>query len=249
VSQHNLPNIRVHEDVDLFREAVNFTAAETGFIARLIEKDYFCTLLLGHLAAARHAVFKGGTCLAKVHADFYRLSEDLDFTVSVPTDAIRSVRRKLAEPIRRLIETLPASFRVALSMKGHNNSTQYNGTLSYRSLLDGHDEPIFLELSLREPLLLPAVQAEARTLLRDPIGGGIMVAPVSVTCMATVEAFAEKFRAALSRREVAIRDFFDLDYAARKLNLQTSDPTLVKLVRQKLASRQAMPRSESMPSK
>jgi predicted nucleotidyltransferase component of viral defense system len=95
VSQHNPPNNRVHEDVDLFREAVNFTTSETGFIARLIEKDYFCTLLLGHLAAARHAVVKGGACLAKVHADFYRLSEDLDFAVSVPTDANRSVRRKL----------------------------------------------------------------------------------------------------------------------------------------------------------
>ncbi len=72
--------LNLHEDETLFREAVNFTAARTGFGQRLIEKDYFCTVLLAYLAehGGGPLVFKGGTCLAKVHADFYRLSEDLD---------------------------------------------------------------------------------------------------------------------------------------------------------------------------
>ncbi|MDQ3665050.1 MAG: nucleotidyl transferase AbiEii/AbiGii toxin family protein [Acidobacteriota bacterium] len=84
------PAIRVHEDTDLFREAVSLTAAETKFAARLIEKNYFCTLLLGYFGAAvgEELIFKGGTCLAKVHADFYRLSEDLDFVISIPIDAL-----------------------------------------------------------------------------------------------------------------------------------------------------------------
>ena len=42
--------VHVHEDPDLFREAVNFTTAETAFASRLIEKDYFCTVLLAYLA-------------------------------------------------------------------------------------------------------------------------------------------------------------------------------------------------------
>ncbi|MBI5503322.1 MAG: hypothetical protein HY899_00865, partial [Deltaproteobacteria bacterium] len=44
--------IRIHQDPALFREAVNYTAAVTGFSSRLIEKDYFCTVLLQHLAGA-----------------------------------------------------------------------------------------------------------------------------------------------------------------------------------------------------
>jgi hypothetical protein len=52
----NRLDIRVHEDPDLFREAVNFTAAETMFMSRLIEKDYFCTILLRYLAASDHAL-------------------------------------------------------------------------------------------------------------------------------------------------------------------------------------------------
>jgi hypothetical protein len=54
------------------REALRFTAAETGFIPRLIEKDYFCTLVLRYLCASDTTLtFKGGTCLAKVHAGFH----------------------------------------------------------------------------------------------------------------------------------------------------------------------------------
>ena len=54
--------IRFHEDPAYFREAVNFTAAATGFPSRLIEKDYFCTVLLQHMAAIdAELVFKGGT--------------------------------------------------------------------------------------------------------------------------------------------------------------------------------------------
>ena len=46
---------------------------------------------------------------------------------------------------------------------------------------------------------------------------------------------AEKLRAALSRREAAIRDFYDIDYAVRKLGLQPMETTMTELVRQKLA--------------
>ena len=66
------PSIRLHEDAELFREAVSFTSARTGFAARLIERDYFCTVLLAYLTAATsgEVIFKGGTCLAKVLASF-----------------------------------------------------------------------------------------------------------------------------------------------------------------------------------
>ena len=44
---------RVHTDAIMFREAVGFTAAKTGFSPRLIEKDYFCTVLLAYLASVK----------------------------------------------------------------------------------------------------------------------------------------------------------------------------------------------------
>src|SRR5215471_4525422 len=90
-----LMSISIHTDKELFREAINLTAAETKFSSRLIEKDYFCTVVLEYFGqTGDELVFKGGTCLAKVHADFYRLSEDLDFLIPVELDSSRAERRK-----------------------------------------------------------------------------------------------------------------------------------------------------------
>ncbi|MBU1181324.1 MAG: nucleotidyl transferase AbiEii/AbiGii toxin family protein [Proteobacteria bacterium] len=38
-------------------------------------------------------IFRGGTCIGKVYADFYRLNENLDFMISTPPEANISVRQ------------------------------------------------------------------------------------------------------------------------------------------------------------
>ena len=231
--------LNLHEDIALFREAVNFTVSRTGFTPRLIEKDYFCTVLLAYFSehGGDQLVFKGGTCLAKVHAGFYRLSEDLDFTFPLAVDASRTQRRQAVAAIKgavaRLADRLNV-FAVTQPLTGANNSTQYNGAVEYESPTTGQPERIKVEVSVREPLLMLAAKMQTRTVLRDPIGGEAMVPDIATNCMALDEAMAEKFRAALSRREVAIRDFYDLDYAVSHLHLDPVDPRLIEMVRQKL---------------
>jgi predicted nucleotidyltransferase component of viral defense system len=233
--------INAHEDADLFREAVRFTAAQTGFVPRLIEKDYFCTLLLDHLATAVGAelVFKGGTCLAKVHSELYRLSEDLDYTIPVATNAPRAERSKRANHVKIALEKLNQAmprFRVLEPLRGANQSTQYLAVIGYGSVLGRQEEEtIRVEVSLREPLMAPAVEGAARTILQNPLTNRSMVMPILVPCIERMEALAEKFRAALSRREPAIRDFFDIDYAARKGGLDSDRTDFVEQVRRKLA--------------
>ncbi len=239
MSKFDPTTIRFHEDAILFQRALDFTAAETGFNSRLIEKDYFCSVLLQYLATANEAAaFKGGTCLSKVYAEFYRLSEDLDFAVSIPTDAPRSQRSKRAEWFKKLMasldEKLPA-FRVVKPATGTNNSTQYVGVVSYKSLSASREETIKIELALREPLLTATVEGMAKTILLDPVSGKELIKPIAIQCISKAEAFAEKFRAALTRREVAIRDFYDIDYAVRNLGLNLQGTALIDLLRQKLA--------------
>ncbi len=221
------PPIRTHEDPALFREAANYTAAATGFPSRLVEKDYFCTVLLKYLATVGNTfVFKGGTCLAKIHADFYRLSEDLDFVVSMPVDSSRSERSKMATGLKDIVNALPnrlPCFRVVEPLTGANNSMQYNAMIGYDSRIVGKEETIQVEVGLREPLLLPPETGIAKTLLLNPTKVKPLCEPLVLNCMSKREAFAEKFRAALSRREAAVRDFFDLDYAVRQLGLQPED--------------------------
>ncbi len=66
--------IRWHaDDAELLLQAIELTARETRFNPRLIEKDYFCSVVLEYLAGSdADLTFKGGTSLAKIHGSFYR---------------------------------------------------------------------------------------------------------------------------------------------------------------------------------
>ena len=92
--------------------------------------------------------------------------------------------------------------------------------VGYDSLLGQQQETIKIEVGLREPLLTPVISGRSADDLAQPASEQPMVAPVSVRCIDKSKAMAEKFRAALSRREPAIRDFFDIDHAVRKGGLQ-----------------------------
>jgi predicted nucleotidyltransferase component of viral defense system len=239
MSKADLRFPRLHEDTQLFSRAVGYTAVRTGFPALLIEKDYFCTALLAFLAGEPSGiVFKGGTCLAKVMTDFYRLSEDLDFVIPLPFEASRKERRAavaaLKEALPRLEATVPG-FTTLDPLVGANRSTQYITTIGYKSPASGQPESITIEVSLREPLLTPVTVGSARSILRNPVTDQPAVAEVPLPCISLQEALAEKARAALTRREVAIRDFYDLFHAAKHLGLDIQEETFLGLVRRKLA--------------
>jgi predicted nucleotidyltransferase component of viral defense system len=229
-----------HDDIQRFRESLTFTEARSGFSARLIEKDYYCTLVLSDLSGRfeRALVFKGGTCLSKVHAEFFRLSEDLDFSVTTPSDASFSDRRRAAAPINAHFSSIPdrlTCLELAESFAGHNRSKQYNGRLAYRSAITGDREFINVEVSLREEIILPSELLPARTLLIDALSAQPALPPVNVHVLQYREAYAEKIRAALTRPVPAIRDFFDVDHALQGERLDRRNPELLALVAKKLS--------------
>ncbi len=230
---------KILDDPDFFLSAINFTAHRTAFAARLIEKDYFCSVVLEYLSSAgKYLVFKGGTCLAKVHAGFYRLSEDLDFVISTPINSRREERRKQVHALKRIVAEMPdqlSCLQLIQPLTGANNSTQYISVFTYRSLISGQSENIKIEIGLREPLLTAVQTYPSNTILLNPVSDQPLLNPVSLCCISRFEAFAEKFRAALTRRDVAIRDFFDIDYAAQKLEIPIEDRKFIKLVKQKIS--------------
>ena len=231
--------IRWHaDDAGLLLQAIEFTARQTGFHPRLVEKDYFCSVVLEYLAAGdADLTFKGGTCLAKVHGRFYRLSEDLDFSISTPLTASRKERSRRADRLKPVVGHIPSrlpAFRVIEPLRGANASTQYNAVVGYASLLDSHLEPIGIEVGLREPILTTPHQGSSKTMLLNPINERPLVGAFPVSSLSYQEAMAEKLRAALTRRDVAIRDFFDVDYAVRYGPLDTNDRALLDVLRRKL---------------
>ncbi len=120
-------------------------------------------------------------------------------------------------------------------LEGHNASTQYNATLGYRSLLASRTEPIAIEIGLRKPTLTPPERAQVNTVLLHWVQGDALLETFPVRCLTYAEAMAEKLRAALSRHEVAIRDFFDIDHAVRVAGFDVGGAELVRILRAKLA--------------
>ena len=239
MQNRNSYQISAHEDGDFFREAVLYTASTTGFASELIEKDYFFSVLLSYLDANESPlIFRGGTCLSKIYGEFYRLSEDLDFTISVPFDAPRSLRRKKIEPFKKVVGRISDTlsiFSLSQNLIGRNNSTQYIAQVQYQSTIRPSPATIKIEIGLREEILTTPQKGLVKTLLIDPFSRKPVVPEFSVMCLSLDEAYAEKIRAALTRTELAIRDFYDIDYAVRKMGINLREERLLDLVRKKLA--------------
>lgn len=76
--------MKLHENIRLFRQAVQFTADQMQLAAIYVEKDYWVTYALhtifNHPIGA-DTVFKGGTALSKCYDMIDRLSEDIDLVV------------------------------------------------------------------------------------------------------------------------------------------------------------------------
>ncbi len=221
------------------RAAIEYTNSETGFLPALIEKDYLCSIILEALFSdpSHNLVFKGGTLLNKVHVGFYRLSEDLDFSISVNPNKSRKEKSDLMKPIKKLVANLETNFE-ALSfineLQGRNNSSQYNAVLEYESCLSNLKGTISFEIGIREEILISPVTLNAGTLVKNPFNKSFLIDPYPVKCLTKVEAYAEKLRAALTRTKPAIRDIFDLDYALRHKILDLNDKEFQQLAQRKL---------------
>ena len=232
--------IAIHEDQALFREAVLFTAGQTGLNANLIEKDYYCSVVLQYIYEQSESplIFRGGTCIGKVYADFYRLSEDLDFLISIPPEAGVTLRKKGMAPVKEWVKKVSDEIGILnllADFAGHNSSRQYVAYVTYPSIfLREESARIKIEVGLRETFLTPPARLKARTLLLSPFTRKPLIPDIEVITLTLQEAIAEKLRAALTRLEPAIRDFFDIDYLASQHKVDLEDRQLFQLLAEKL---------------
>ncbi|PWJ60370.1 nucleotidyltransferase AbiEii toxin of type IV toxin-antitoxin system [Dyadobacter jejuensis] len=76
--------MNLHENEELFRDAVTITAQHMHLPEIYIEKDYWVTLALERIfkgPLAEFTIFKGGTALSKCFTYINRFSEDIDLVV------------------------------------------------------------------------------------------------------------------------------------------------------------------------
>ena len=99
--------MRLHEDPQAFSELVQATAEAVGLPQIYVEKDYWVTKALKHLAESIHfntVVFKGGTSLSKAFRLVERFSEDIDLAV-LAADKSDSARKVLIKNVATVAAT------------------------------------------------------------------------------------------------------------------------------------------------
>lgn len=208
-------------DRDKLEKIIPFIAEKFNFRFDIIEKDYYLTLILNSIEShlSDKIVFKGGTLLNKIHLNYHRLSEDIDFTYFNPEGLkTRSMRSRAITPIR---EKMPVLLKL-LGLKskkpegeGFNNSTQYVFNISYPSFISGKDETIKLEISLRQMLIDKPVHNVITHFYKDPFTGEDLIPKKKILSLSFNEAVAEKLKAAITRKDLAIRDYYDLWHIAK----------------------------------
>lgn len=90
----------LHNDKELFEQAVLRASDDMGIEAGIIEKDYFVTLMLKEIVKSQPDIlFKGGTSLSKCYKLINRFSEDIDLNLIGDEKPSESKRKNLKKHI------------------------------------------------------------------------------------------------------------------------------------------------------
>lgn len=228
----------IHRDKDKFSKLVDRIASLTGFYTPLMEKDYYLTLFLSKInELSDNLIFKGGTCLNKIYYSYYRLSEDLDFSMRLPDNTTtRGNRRKCIQPVKDNIEEFANQFDMKIEgaeNAGRNVSKQYVYYLVYDSVLLPSQQTIKFEVGLRNnPILKPQLK-DVQHKFHNPFSDEPLFDGGKVTCLSLEEIVSEKLRAAALREVIAPRDFYDLDFIIRQ-GFNLTDKKILKLFLKKI---------------
>lgn len=229
------------------KEEILRLSVETGFSFRLLEKDYHLTRILQKISKKRieDLVFKGGTCLNKCYLGFYRLSEDLDFVLNKDIMNFSKSRvKKILDKLRRTIfeivneiglktnKKLGAGWKM-LTSKKEPRILGLEITARYKSLLDKSLQDIKIEVSFRNKLINLTKIQEIHHEFIDVLGEPFLEKGVKLEVIDLAENFAEKFRALVTRKNIAIRDIFDIYFILEK-NLLKIDDKMIKLSLRKI---------------
>lgn len=193
-----------------------------------LEKDFRLTIILHRITKnIPEITFKGWTCLNKVYFPYFRLSEDLDFSISIEDPLVNTngKRETFAQHIREKMKELTTSlWRKLNDDQYHHKKAQGNEhlkkkeytylkyILSYQSIYDQSPQSIKIEITYTQKQHFPWIHKHIQSIFIDPIANDSVFMLQEIKCLDLQEMITEKCRACLTRRKPAIRDFFDLRY-------------------------------------
>jgi len=220
---------------------------ETKFPQDLLEKDYHLTRILHKISKKqiKDLVFKGGTCLNKCYLGFYRLSEDLDFVYNQDTKElskrqIKLILDKLRRELIGILDELGFETSKELGKGWKMLTSRFKPRIvgleiitKYNSIIDDSVQTIKLEISFRKKLRKPTKRKTIKHEFTDSLGQPILEKDIEIEVIDLTENLAEKFRALMVRKNIAIRDIYDIHFILKN-NIAKIDKTLIELILEKI---------------
>ncbi|PIN85265.1 MAG: hypothetical protein COV47_03060 [Candidatus Diapherotrites archaeon CG11_big_fil_rev_8_21_14_0_20_37_9] len=170
-----------------------------------MEKDYALTWVLKAIYSNQKLseilAFKGGTCISKIYAENYRLSEDLDFSI------YKNQQLTLEELVKELgksFEQVKEEGSPELSVKNYEQQSN-QGYLSVKIKYLGplaHPGEIKFEVSLKEQVLYAFEHLPLKDQNYEDVG------EFKIHCYSIYEIISEKVRAIMQRGKS--RDYYDV---------------------------------------
>ncbi len=195
---------------------------------KLLEKDFYLTALLGWISKKLPMLsFKWWTCLNKIHFPYFRLSEDLDFSISLEDDIVDSVgkRKKFSTFVREKLEEIrdvmwrsmhKKYWRIAGSEQLKDITNSYLQYTFWYTSIYWWEDTIEVEVMYMYKQYADSVMLPIQDVYDDLVYNERVFPNQQIKCIDISEMIAEKSRAALTRNPQAIRDYYDLWYLVYK---------------------------------
>ena len=219
------------------KDKTNITATE------LIEKDFYLNILLSKLNFEEY-VFKGGTCLSKAYLDYFRFSEDLDFTFinqklweAKSTKIIKKVCKEKIDAFGEQLKKVGFDFKFDKSDKTFveigNNNKLVTFKVYYNSILTGKPSFIKIQINFLEKIIFAPQVKELNPLIKnsqftkeDQIYFKEFLdfyKTITIKAYNLKEIVTEKFRSILTRKAIKSRDAIDLLFIYQKFKIKPQD--------------------------
>lgn len=226
------------------REFVEEIAKTVGVRKQLIEKDVLLHQILLDLSKTKlceEFAFKGGSCLIKYYLNYYRFSEDLDFTFinqrlfkGSTQKGVRKILSKKIQEIGNVLEDIVKKRTFDFKFEKHNKKyielDGSNKTVTFKLWyisIDSMNSFIKLQINFVEKILFPIKRARLESLGIESKELKFLFPDIyeeyTTKIMFNVydirEILCEKIRAILTRRGIKERDFIDVYLVSKKFKI------------------------------
>ena len=217
----------------------------------LVEKDIIIQKLLLGLYQndfSKNLVFKGGTCLIKCYLDYFRFSEDIDFTwknQSVFEGKSQTKNRKIisnyVDELGKLLVNISEKHGLDFVFdKNDRNYVEFGGgnkTVTYKIWFESEilnaSSFVKVQINFVEKIIFDVVNKDINCLLSGktdkelkalfPEDYDVYVEKISLYIYDIKEILCEKVRAILTRRGLKARDFVDIYLICNHFKLDVAE--------------------------